>query len=157
MSNKNWINPPKTIVRKSSDNVPHKLSYWVDNEGKFHLYTKEQLATCNILTNLNLIVIRSLVLMDTLKTMDENSKVRTLIRQDYSKFEATESSVFNHFISLMAAVPDITFGEFLGFLSGNSDPGALIKMGKKTLKEVSGGKSKTVDIFYTSDILNKKK
>jgi len=156
MPDKNWITPPKTIARKSSDNVPHKLSYWVDKKGKFHLYTKEQLATCNILTNINLILIKALILMDTLKTVDENAKVKTLVRQDYSKFEATESSIFNQFVTLMAAIPDVTFGEFLGFLSTNSDPLALNKMGQKTFKEAIRQKSTAVTVFYTSDQLKKR-
>lgn len=153
MVDKNWIKPPNTIVRKGPDNVPHKLSYWIDKKRRFQLYTKEQLATLNILTNLNMTLIRALILMDTLKKMDENAKVRTLIRQDYSKFEAKESSVFNQFVALMAAVPDITFGEFLSFLSGSTDQKTLIKMGQKTLKETVRGKSKNISVFYTSDKL----
>ena len=153
MSDQSWVSPPKTIVRKGPDNVPHKLSYWIDKKGKYQLFTKEQLATCNILTNLNLILIRSLILLDTLKKTDGNAKVRTLVRQDYAKFKATEDSIFNHFVALMAAVPDITFGEFLGFLSANSNPQSLFKMGQKTLKEAVRGKSKTVSVFYTSDKL----
>jgi len=154
---KNWINPPKIIIRKDKANSPKKLSYWLDKKGKAHLYTKEQLATCNILTNLNLTLIRALVLMDMIKEMDENAKIKTLMRQDNPKFAAKESSIFNHFISLMSAVPEITFGEFLGFLSANSDPQALIKMGQKTLKEAEQGKSKTVSVFYTSDKLKEGK
>lgn len=153
MRDKNWVKPPNTIVRKGPDGVPHKLSYWVDKNGKYHLYTKEQLATVNILTNLNLILIRSLILLETLKKMDANAKVKTLIRQDYSKFEATKDSIFNNFVALMAAVPNITFGEFLGFLSGSSDPQAFIKMGQKTLKEAVRGKGTAVNVFYTSDRL----
>jgi len=143
MSDNNWVKPPNTIVKKGPDNVPHKLSYWIDKNGKYQLYTKEQLATCNILTNLNLIIIRALVLLDTLKKMDENAKIKTLVRQDYSKFEAKEASIFNNFIALMAAVPDVTFGEFLGFISGSSNPQALAKMGKKP----------KFDVFYSSDKL----
>ena len=151
----NWVKPPNIIAKKGPDNVPHKLSYWIDKNGKYQLYTKEQLATCNILTNLNLIIVKSLVLMDTLKKMDENAKIRTLIKQDYSKFDAKESSIFNHFITLMAAVPDITFGEFLEFLSGDTDSQVLNKMGKKTLKEAMQGKGETVTTFYTSDLTKK--
>jgi hypothetical protein len=156
MIDKNWIKPPNTIVRKGPDNVPHKLSYWIDKKRKFQLYTKEQLATLNILTNLNLTLIRALILMDTLKKMDVNAKIKTLVSQDYQKFEAKESSIFNHFVSLMAAVPNVTFGEFLGFLSGNTDPQDLIKIGQKTLKEATDGKSKTVSVFYTSDKLKER-
>jgi len=153
MTDKNWVKPPNIIAKKGPDNKSYKLSYWINKKGKYQLYTKEQLAVCNVLTNLNLIVVRSLVLMDTLKKMDENAKIRTLVKQDYSKFDAKESSIFNHFVSLMAAVPDITFGEFLGFLSGDTDSKVLSKMGKKTIGEAIKGKSKTVSIFYTSDKL----
>ena len=153
MPGKNWIKPPNTLVRKGPDGTPHKLSYWVDKNGKYQLYTKEQLATLNILTNLNLTLIRSLILLDTLKKMDANAKIKTLVQKEYPKFEAAKSSIFNHFIALMAAVPNITFGEFLGFLTGGSDPQTLVKMGQKTLQETVKGKSSTVDVFYTSDHL----
>lgn len=147
---RNWITPPKVIVRKGQKNDPQKLSYWIDEKGKRHLYTKEELAICNVLTNLNLVLIRALILLDTLEKIDRNAKVKKLISQDYTKYNATKSSIFNRFITLMATAPDITFGEFLGFISGNSDPQTIVKMGQKTLKK-SG-----VDIFYTSDLFEKK-
>lgn len=150
---RNWVTPPKIIVRKGQGKGPQKLSYWVDKKGKNHLYTKEELATCNILTNLNIILIRALILLDTLKNMDKNAKVKKLVNQDYAKYKATESSIFSRFIALMAAAPSITFGEFLGFISGNSNPGTLIKIGQKTIKKASQGKNTAVDVFYTSDLL----
>lgn len=152
---RNWVKPPNTMVHKGRSNSPQKLSYWTDGKNKAILYTKEQLATCNILMNLNLLLVRAIVLLDILKTLDEDAKVGTLIHQDYAKYEATESSVFNHFISLMAAVPDITFGEFLGFISTNTDPKELIIMGQKTLQEVIAGTSTHVTNFYTSDRVKK--
>jgi len=154
MEDKSWITPPKIIIRKSRGKGPQKLSYWVDKQGKNHLYTKEELVICNILTNLNIILIRSLILLDTLKSMDKNAKVKKLVNQDYTKYKATESSIFNRFIALMAAAPDITFGQFLGFISGNSNPDTLIKIGQNTFKKASKGRNSAVDVFYTSDLLN---
>jgi len=153
--NRNWVKPPNTMVRKGRSNSPQKLSYWTDENNQPKLYTPEQLATCNILMNLNLLLVRALVLLDILKTLDEDAKVGTLIHQDFAKYEAPESSVFNHFISLMAAVPDVTFNEFLGFISTDTDPQKLITMGQKTLKEVIEGKSTHVTNFYTSDRVKK--
>ena len=152
---RNWIKPPNTIVHQGSINSPQKLSYWTDTNGRAKLYTKEQLATCNILMNLNQLLVRSLLLFDTLKTLDEDTKIGTLLHQDYAKFEATESSAFDHFVNLMSAAPDITFGEFLGYLSTNSDPREFIKMGQKNLKEVIRGKSTRITNFYTSDQVKK--
>lgn len=143
MSDNNWIKPPNTLVRKGPDNTPHKFSYWVDKKGHYHLYTKDQLAICNILTNLNLILIRALIIMDTLKTMDKKAKVEKLVNQDYAALKVTKSSVFNQFITLMAAAPKVTFGEFLNYISAGGNPQTLIKMGKKA----------KFDIFYTSDRL----
>ena len=151
MSDKNWIKPPNIIAKKGPDGKPYKLSYWIDKKGKYHLYTKKQLAICNILTNLNLIIMRSLIIMDTIREMDKNSSIESLVKRDYSKFEAKDCSILNHFIALMASVPDITFGEFLDFLSGNSDTKTLKDIGKKTFKEALQGKGETVSIFYTSD------
>ena len=153
--NRNWIKPPNTMIQQGRGNSPQKLSYWTDENNKPKLYTKEQLATCNILMNLNLLLVRAIVLLDILKTLDEDAKVGTLIHQDYAKYDAPESSVFNHFIGLMAAVPDITFGEFLSFVSTNSDPQELTTMGQKTLREVIAGTSAHVTNFYTSDRIKK--
>lgn len=152
-SDRNWIKPPNTIVHQDKNNNPEKLSYWTDEDGNPKPYTKEQLAVCNILTNLNFVLVRALILLDTLNKLDEDTKVKTLLHQDFAKFTATEASVFNHFINLMAAVPDITFGEFLGFLSTNSNPKLMRKMGKKTLKSVMEGKNVDITNFYTSDLI----
>lgn len=155
INDRNWIAPPKVIIRKGKQGEPEKLSYWVDSMGKNHLYTEEELTACNILINLNLILIRSLIILDTLKSMDKNAQVKKLVKQDYSKYKAKKSSVFNRFINLMAAVPDITFGEFLGFISDSKDPQALIKIGQDILKKSSRKKNTPFDIFYTSDLLKK--
>ncbi len=154
-NDRNWIAPPKVIIRKGKQGEPEKLSYWVDKKGKNHLYTEEELITCNILINLNLILIRSLIILDTLKSMDRNAQVKKLVNQDYSKYKASKSSVFNRFINLMAAVPNITFGEFLGFISDSKDPQALIKIGQDTLKKSSRKKDIPFDIFYNSDLIKK--
>jgi hypothetical protein len=156
-SNRNWIRPPNTIVHpeKGNRNSPNKLSYWTDANNKAKLYTKEQLATCNILMSLNQLLIKALILLDTLKTLDEDTTIRTLIHQDFARFEATKSSAFDHFIKLTSAVPDITFGEFLGFISPNSNPQDFIKMGNKTLKQVIQGKNTDITNFYTTDRVKK--
>lgn len=140
-NDRGWIAPPKIIIRKGKKGGPQKLSYWIDKQGKNHLYTKKELEICNILTNLNLILIRSLILLDMLKTIDKNAKVKKLVGQDHAKYKATKSSVFNRFVSLMAAAPDITFGEFLSFISDSRDEEAISKIGKKP----------KFDVFYTSD------
>lgn len=150
---RSWITPPKVILRKNKQEGPQKLSYWIDQKGKRRLYTKEELATCNILTNLNIVLIRALILLDTLEGMNENAKVRKLVRADYSKFKATKLSIFKRFVELMAAVPDITFGEFLGFISDSRDPLAVTKIGKTTLKKAGKNKKSPFDVFYTSDLL----
>lgn len=151
----NWIKPPNTMVHQGSGNSPQKLSYWTDENNRPKLYTQEQLATCNILMNLNFLLTRALVLMDIIKTLDEETKIGTLIHQDYAKFEASDTSVFNQFVSLMAAVPDVTFGEFLGFISTNNDPKLFATMKKKIIKQVIKGKSSQVTSFYTSDRFKK--
>jgi len=152
---RNWIKPPNTISNKSDGDGPQKLSYWIDQKKEVQLYTKDQLVTCNVLNNLNFLLVRALVLMDTLQTMDKDIPVGTLIKQGYAKYETSESSVFNHFIQLMAAVPDITFGEFLGFISPNTDTKEFLKMGKERLKKVAQGEETDINIFYTSDKVKK--
>lgn len=153
--NRNWIKPPNTIVHQGNKNSPQKLSYWTDSNNQVKLYTPEQLATCNILMNLNLLLVRALVLLDILKTLDDNAKIADLIHQDYAKLEASDSSVFNRFISLMAAVPDVTFGEFLGFISINNDPKQFATLEKKIVEQVIKGKNVQVTNFYTSDRFKK--
>jgi len=139
------------MVKKGPKKSPQRLSYWTDRDGKVKLFTQKELAACNILNNLNFILTRALVLMDILKTINKDTKIGDLIRQDYAHFEASDASAFNRFVSLMAAVPDISFGEFLNFISTGSDPQKLKTMGQKILKEVIDGKSDRVTKFYTSD------
>lgn len=154
-SNRKWIQPPNTIIKKGKAGSPQKLSYWIDDNNKPKLYTKKQLATCNLLMNLNFLLTRSLVLMDIIKTMDENTTIGALNHQDYAKFEASDDSVFSRFVSLISAVPDITFGEFLNFISVNNDPHQIIIMGQKNLKKVNQKKDNSTTIFYTSDRFKK--
>ena len=155
--NRNWVKPPNTMVKKGNSRSPQKLSYWTDVNNKPKLYTKKQLAYCNILMNLNFLLTKSLVLMDILKTLDEDTKIGTLIRQDYANFDASKSSIFNRFISLMAAVPDVTFGEFLTFIStnNNNNPKKIITLGQKTLNEAIRGKGSKITNFYISDRFKK--
>jgi len=148
---RNWIRPPNTMIKKGSKNSPQRLSYWTDTDGKVKLFTQGELATCNILNNLNFILTRALLLMDILKTLDEDTKIGNLTRQDYAHFEASSTSVFNRFISLMAAVPDVSFGEFLNFISTGNDPEKLKTIGQKILKEVVNNKNDHITKFYTSD------
>lgn len=154
-SDRSWIKPPNTISNQGSGDSPQKLSYWTDQNGEVKLYTREQLATCNILTNMDFLLVKALVLIDTLQTIDKNATVGSLIEQDYVKISNTKSSAFNHFIELMAAVPDITFGEFLGYISPNSNPQEFLKLGQKKLKAVMDGQSEDVSIFYGSDRVKK--
>jgi len=156
--NRNWIRPPNTILKKGSNNSPQKLSYWTDIDNKPKLYTKKQLATCNILMNLNFLLVKSLVLMDILKTLDKDTKVGDLVSQDFVKFEASKDSIFNSFISLMAAVPDVTFSEFLNYISTNNtnnNPQEIITLGQKTLNDFIDGKSDNITNFYISDRFKK--
>jgi len=153
--NRNWIRPPNTIVKKNTKNSPQKLSYWTDTDNQVKLYTQQELATCNVLMNINQILVRALTLLDILKTLDDNAKISDLLHQDYVKFEASKSSVFNRFINLLAAVPDVTFGEFLSFMSTTNNPRQFTSMGKKIIKQVINGKSNQVTSFYTSDRFRK--
>lgn len=149
MKNRKWISPPNVIVKKNKNGGPQKISYWVDDKNEPMLYTKDQIAILNVLTNLNMQLIKALVLLDNASRIDKNAKIKTLISQDKSKYVANKSSLFNNFISLMAAVPDVTFGEFLNFISNNTSPKDLLKMGKKAIKNT--------DVFYSSDIYKRRK
>lgn len=152
---RSWVIPPNTIIRQGTKNTPQKLSYWIDKKGKANLYTKDQLAICNVLMELNTLITKSLILLDTLKMIDKDASIGSLLNQDFARFEAKGSSAFNRFINLMAAVPDVTFAEFLIFLSPNTDQKKFIKMGQKTLEKVVKGKNTGVTNFYTSDRFKK--
>ena len=96
--------------------------------------------------------------MDILKTLDKDTKVGDLVSQDFVKFEASKDSIFNSFISLMAAVPDVTFSEFLNYISTNNtnnNPQEIITLGQKTLNDFIDGKSDNITNFYISDRFKK--
>lgn len=145
---RSWVRPPNSMTKKST-----QISYWVDANGEARLYTPEQLAICNILMNLNVLLNKSLTLAEKIKTIDKNVTVATLAQQDYAHFKPMETSVYGYFVELMAAAPDITFAEFLNFISQGNDEKAFAKLGKTKLKKVIGKKSPDVTLFYGSDKL----
>ncbi|HEX9817711.1 MAG TPA: hypothetical protein VGA89_02355 [Patescibacteria group bacterium] len=162
-SDRSWVRPPNIITQKTSLKVvkkgkkyPTKISYWVDKNGEAQLYTAEQLAVCNILTNINVLLNKSLTLAENLKTMDKDVTVGTLVQQDYAQFKALENTIYGYFIELMAAAEDITFGEFLNFISQGKEDNAFSKLGKSKLKKVMQKKSPDVTQFYSSDKLREK-
>lgn len=164
VEDRSWILPPNTISKKTESskeqqrpNYPTKISYWVDQNGEAQLYTPEQLAICNILMNLNVLLNKSLTLAENIKNMEESVTVGTLAKQDYAQFKDLETSVYGHFVELLAASPDITFGEFLNFISSGNDTKAFLKMGKQKLKKIVAKKSPDVTQFYSSDSLRKSK
>lgn len=150
-----WVKPPNSIS-KQGDPQTEKISYWVDVNGEAQLYTPEQLATCNILMNLNVLLNKSLTLAEKIQKMDKDVTVATLAQQDYAHFKTLNTSVYGYFIELMAATPDITFGEFLNFISQGSDEKAFAKLGQKKLKKVMANKSPDVTNFFSSDKLKDK-
>ena len=152
---RSWIRPPNSITNQNDLSFPSKISYWVDEAGEVQLYTKEQLAKCNILMNINLLLSKSLKLFENLQKIDKDTPVGTLVQQDYAQFKTSEDSVYTHFIQLMATTPDITFGEFLNFISEGDDTKAFSKIGEKKLKKVIKDKSPEVISFFTSDKLKK--
>lgn len=153
--NRPWIKPPNIIVKKGPKNSPQKLSYWTDTDNKVKLYTQQELAICNILMNVNQLLTQALTLIDVLKSLDDDAKVGDLIHQDYDKFKFSQQSVFNRFINLISAVPDVTFGEFLNFISTTNNPEQFKNTSQKIINQVTKGKSNQVTTFYTSDRFRK--
>ncbi len=162
-TDRSWVRPPNSMTkqpsqkkRKKDKDFPSKISYWVDENGEAQLYTQEQLAICNILMNLNVLLNKSLTLAEKLQTMDKEVTVGVIVRQDYAQFKKSENSVYGYFVELMAAAPNITFGEFLNFISQGSDVKAFSKLGKEKLQAVIKKRSTDVTTFYTSDRLMEK-
>lgn len=158
---RSWVRPPNTMSKpsglkkkKQDKNYPTKISYWIDEKGEAQLYTPDQLAVCNVLMNLNVLLNKSLTLAEKIQTMDKDVTVGILAQQEYAQFKAFESSVYGHFVELLAAAPDITFAEFLNFISQGNNPKAFIKLGKKKLRDVVKNKNSDVTTFYTSDKLS---
>jgi len=154
-TDRSWIRPPNSISKQSSraekkkdKNYPSVISYWFDEKGEAQLYTAEQLAICNVLTNLKVVLNKSLTLAEQLKTMDKDITVGILSQQDYAQFKELNTTVFGYFIELMSAAPDITFGEFLNFITEGDDVKLFKKVGKKKLKQIIENKSPDVTTFY---------
>ena len=162
---RNWVKPPNTISKQTKQTTrktkskekqqkyPEKISYWIDKSGEAQLYTTEQLAICNVLMNLNVLLNKSLTLAEKIQTMEKDVPVAILAQQDYAQFKKFESSVYGHFVELMAAAPDVTFGEFLNFISQGDETKELTSLGKRKLKKIIENKSPDVTSFYSSDKL----
>ena len=155
-NDRNWIKPPNSMIKKGTKSSPSKISYWIDETGNARLYTKEQLAQCNILMNLNLVLSKAFVLIENIQTVDPDTAVGSLISQGLVQSKISELSPYANFVELIAAIPDITFSEFLGFISQENDPKAYSKLGREKLKEVMENVDPDVRNFFSSDKLEKK-
>jgi hypothetical protein len=159
---RSWIRPPNSItkqttvkVKKNDKNFPSSISYWVDENGEARLYTKEQLAQCNILMSLNLTLSKAFVLIENIQKLDKDTTIGSLMSQDFAQFKEYEVSPYSNFIELISAVHDITFAEFLGFISQETSPESYSKLGKAKLAEAIKNIDPDNTNFFSSDKLEK--
>lgn len=148
---RSWIKPPSSTHRWNIAGEPLHVSWWVDRTGKIRLYSKEQLAVCNILLEINLSLGRICSLIENLPKIGDEVTVGDLLQQDWAKFKTSAPSVYGHFAQLMAAAPDITFSEFIGFVVQGNDPTALADIGAERLQKVIESTDIDVKSHFRSD------
>ena len=83
----------------------------------------------------------------------KHADVATVLHQDWAKF-SIETSVTVDLLKLLAMAGDITFAEFLSFMTSGSDPTHLVREGSARLaRMIQGGTDPVVRPYFKSDIL----
>ena len=150
------IVPPNSQHTWNINGEPHIISWWVDRTGRPRLYSQEQLAVCNVLLEINLSLGKVCSLIETLPTVGNDVRVGDLIQQDWAKLNTSAPSVYGHFAQLMAMAPDITFSEFIGFVTSSHDPTALSEIGSERLRKVIEGMDSDVNSHFKSNVVQER-
>jgi len=136
-ADRNWIRPPNSIVGGAVGETP--VHFWMDRHGNPQIYTDIQLAKLNGLLKLNLDISQLSTLMQALRTIDEPI-VKSLMQQSYARVGEAEENLVAHIVKLMAVAPEVTFGEFLGFIVEDGDPTPIVNEGAKRLADIVEGR-----------------
>ena len=129
-----------------------RFAYWIDRHGRPRAFNSHQLSVLNVLMTVNMRVLELGALPERLAGA-RHADVATVLQQDWAKFPV-ETSVTVDLLKLLAMAGDITFAEFLSFMTSGSDPTALVQEGSARLaRMIQGGTDPVVSPFFKSDIL----
>ena len=131
-----WIRSPnQTIWVSHGEQVA--AQWWVDKSGRGQIYTEEQLEVIGALFRMQVDLSQYSTLIETLETL-QGDEVRTLLQQSYAKVDRGEYPPVAHIYRLMARVPNVTFGEFLGYVIKGGDASSLIAAVREERKKSEG-------------------
>lgn len=151
-SDRNWVRIPNEIWRFGEGAERLHFAYWVDRHGRPRAFNSHQLSVLNVLMTMNLRVLELGGLPEKLAGA-KHTDVATVLQQDWAKFPV-ETSVTVDLLKLLAMAPDVTFAEFLSFMTSGSDPTTLIQEGSARLaRMIQGGTDPVVRPYFKSDIL----
>ncbi len=149
IGDRNWLKPANTIIEM---NVGLRerihLHYWIDRTGKPQIYSNRKLAVTKSLMNLSLGLAKISGLIEALENHREHNEfAKTFLEQSWAKLDLEDTTVIASILRMMAMTPDVTFGEFIGFVVVGNDPTNLLAEMAKKLNEVadkSPGLSKVI-------------
>lgn len=151
-SDRCWIRIPNEILRFGEGAERLRFAYWVDRYGRPRTFNSHQLSTLNVLMTMNLRILELGALPGRL-TEAKNVDVATVLEQDWAKFPV-ETSVTVDLLKMFAMAGDITFVEFLSFMTSGSDTTRLVLEGAGRVTRLSqGGTDLVVKPYFNSDIL----
>ena len=151
-SDRNWIRIPSEIWRFGEGAERLHFAYWVDRDGRPRAFNSHQLSVLNVLMTLNMRILELGALPERLVGA-KHADVATVLHQDWAKF-SIETSVTVDLLKLLAMAGDITFAEFLSFMTSGSDPTHLVREGSARLaRMIQGGTDPVVRPYFKSDIL----
>ena len=151
-SDRNWIRISNEILRFGEGAERLQFAYWIDRHDRPRAFNSHQLTVLNVLMTMTFRILELGALPDRL--IDAmNVDVATALQQDWAKFPA-EKSVTVDLLKLFAMAGDITFAEFLSFMTTGSDTTSLIQEGASRITRLNHGETDpVVKSYFKSDIV----
>jgi len=142
-ADRSWIKPPNSITGGSKGTIKgfqQTVYFWIDRENKPQVYDDRKLT---IVSTLQDIYLELRKLCDLYTIVEDNpeapgkSLLQSQSRLDKDKSSLDSSTPWNptaHIFSMMAEIPDITFGEIISYLVQGNDATELFENRVQVLK-----------------------
>jgi hypothetical protein len=149
-SDRNWIRIPNQIHRFGEGAERLQLAYWIDRYGRPRAFNRHQLSVLNVLMTINTRLLDLGALPGRLISA-RDADVATVLQQDWAKFPV-ETSVTIDLVKLLAMAGDITFAEFLSFMTTGVNSSSLVQEGAARIARlIQGENDPVVTSHFESD------
>lgn len=151
-ADRSWIRIPNWLRTYQVDGGILELSYWIDRTGRPRAFTAQQLATLNVLMQINTVLFGLTGLHSGLQdAATVNADVTTVLQQNWGRVKV-EKSAMADICMLFAMAGNITFAEYLGFLCSGNDTSGLITEAARRVQSIADGiDDPLVEMHFRSD------